>query len=375
VGNPDSRRVVLFQEALAQREQPPAAVVAWCDLLSGKARLSDSLCPDSIVRIESPGRDFAVERALLIAGADAPDETGFARLSRRAAGALTYEKGRLLYPRQWYLGFRSALCALAGELAERPDCRVMNAPEEIALMFDKAACRERLSREGIPVPRGFGVIASYETLVARMRQAHCYRVFVKLAHGSSASGVVAYRTDGRRHQAISTVERVRENGELLLYNSRRMQVYRDAGEIAELIDALCGHRAVAEEWIPKAGLANHAFDLRVVVIGGQARHVVARLSQTPMTNLHLLNRRGDAEAVRARMGTAGWEAAMGTCAQAMRAFPGSLYAGIDLLIAPGYRRHAVLEANAFGDLLPGVLCDGADTYAMEIEALCSRLAN
>jgi hypothetical protein len=55
----------------------------------------------------------------------------------------------------------------------------------------------------------------------------------------------------------------------------------------------------------------------------------------------------------------------------MRCFPGSLYAGIDLLIANGFRKHAILEVNAFGDLLPNVLWNGRDTYTAEIEAVAS----
>ena len=51
-------------------------------------------------------------------------------------------------------------------------------------------------------------------------------------------------------------------------------------------------------------------------------------------------------------------------------FPGSLYMGIDLLISPDYRSHAILEVNAFGDLLPGVLSRGVDTYTAEVLALC-----
>ena len=43
--------------------------------------------------------------------------------------------------------------------------------------------------------------------------------------------------------------------------------------------------------------------------------------------------------------------------------------GVDLLIAPDYRRFAVLEANAFGGLLPGVLSDGEDTYEAEVLAV------
>ena len=203
-----------------------------------------------------------------------------------------------------------------------------------------------------------------------MADARCFRVFVKLAHGSSASGVVAYQTNGRLHQATTTVEMVREGDDLRLYNSRRVRTYRDPAEILALIDALCRHRVHVERWLPKAGLGGRALDLRVVTIAGRPRHTVVRLSRTPMTNLHLLNDRGDVGPVRQRMGEAAWSAALRTCERAATCFPGSLYAGVDLLIQSGWRRHAVLELNAFGDLLPGVLDGGVDTYTAEIQAAC-----
>src|SRR4029079_6966565 len=97
--------------------------------------------------------------------------------------------------------------------------------------------------------------------------------------------------------------------------------------------------------------------------------VVVRMSRGPLTNLHLLNQRGPWDDVRARMGDAAWADARRTGEMAVACFPASLYAGIDLLIAADYRRHAVLEVNAFGDLLPGVLWDGMDTYTTEIVAM------
>jgi hypothetical protein len=50
-------------------------------------------------------------------------------------------------------------------------------------------------------------------------------------------------------------------------------------------------------------------------------------------------------------------------------FPNSLYAGIDLRISPDFQHHQVLEVNAFGDLLPNVMCNGRDTYESEIVAI------
>ena len=373
IGNPDSNRVGFFQEALAGLGLPPARLVAWGDLLAGRVRLEGVVTAGGVVRIESPGKDFEVERALLARGADLADEEweGYDRLSRRECAAMHFDKGRIICPRQWYLGFRDALAAIGEQLTACPPHTLMNAPDEIASMFDKPRCHRTLFDGGIPVAPALGLVRSFSDLMAQMGEAGCRRVFVKPAHGSSASGVVAYQTDGHRHQAVTTVETATADGRLHLYNSRRLTTYRDVGDISTLIDALARGRVHVERWLPKAGLADRTFDLRVVVIGGLARHVVARTSRSPITNLHLLNKRGDVGAVRERMGEAAWADAMAACERAMRLFPRSHYAGLDLLIAPDFRRHAVLEVNAFGDLLPRVLHAGDDTYTAEVRALCS----
>jgi hypothetical protein len=60
---------------------------------------------------------------------------------------------------------------------------------------------------------------------------------------------------------------------------------------------------------------------------------------------------------------------MRTCESAAAAFPSALYLGIDLLVRPNRREYSLLEANAFGDYLPGLLDEGQDTYDAEIGAL------
>jgi hypothetical protein len=159
---------------------------------------------------------------------------------------------------------------------------------------------------------------------------------------------------------------------LRLYNSRTIRRYHEPGDIADLIDALAREGVRVEEWVPKAGIDGQVFDLRVVVIAGRARHVVVRMSRSPMTNLHLLNRRGDLSAVLTRLGPDAWRTARRTCERAAAVFPACLHLGVDLLIATGFRRHAVLEGNAFGDLLPGVLSEGVDTYGAEIRAVIAQ---
>lgn len=366
---PASRRTHLFQEALARLGQPPARVVSYIDLLAGREVLTDSCKPGTIIRVDSPGKDFETERALLRAGAEVEDSGEYARLSPDEVDQLEFERGRILCPRQWYLGFSKALGLIASQLRST-GCRLMNSLADIELMFDKPRCQKALSDCGIPTAKSLGEVKSFAELRDRMEQSHSSRVFIKLAHGSSGSGVVAYETNGHKHQAKTTVEAVSRGKELHLYNSRRIRILREVSEIAPLIDALCRHRVYVEEWLPKAGIADRAFDLRIVVIGSRAKHTVVRLSRRPITNLHLLGGRGSLDEVVQRMGDVSWQAARRTCEQLMiNCFPESLYAGIDLRIAPDYRRHSVLEVNAFGDLLPEVLWDGIDTYEMEIMSI------
>ncbi len=368
IGNPGDKRVELFQAALARLDLPEARLVSYLDLIAGRAPLADLLTPDTWVRLESPGRNFEVERALLALGAECeePERTGtYSRLSRRTIEALSFEKGLILPSRQWYLGYCRVLELIAKQVAP---AQLFNRPEDIRLMFDKRACHALLSEQGIAVPASLGPVHSYNELLAIMQQKRCSRVFVKLAHGSSASGVVAYRYQGARHQAITTVEMVRDVNGTRLYNSRKIQIYEQQAVIAELIDMLCAQRVQVEQWIPKAGYANKTFDVRILTIAGQACHSIARLSQSPLTNLHLLNARAHTENIRERLGETVWTRAIADCERAALLFR-SLYTGIDLLFTADMRRHAIVEMNAFGDLLPGLLHHGLDTYTAEVLAL------
>ena len=371
IGTPDDRRGTLFQQALQYQDLAPARFVSYLDLLADPGLIADLLQPDTIVRIESPGKSQQVERAILASGAEIadPEEEGYQRryerISKRTLAALPFEKGQILSSRQWYLGYRHLLQQLKPVLDGHI---LMNRPEDILVMFDKRACHALLQEHQIAVPSALPLVHSYDELMACLQRHRWSRVFIKPAHGSSASGIIAYRFQGARHQAISTIESVRLGGQYRLYNTRQIRVYTELSEITALIDALCAQRVHVEQWIPKASYAQYVFDCRIVVIAGEAHHTVVRLSRSPFTNLHLLNQRGDLAAVRAAIGEMRWQEAMQTVERAARLFD-SLYTGVDLLFSTDYIRHAIVEMNAFGDLLPGVLLGGQDTYGAEITAL------
>ena len=147
-----------------------------------------------------------------------------------------------------------------------------------------------------------------------------------------------------------------------------------------LVDALAPDGLHVERWLPKASQRGRVADLRVVVVAGRATHAVVRTSRSPMTNLHLGGARGDLDHVRAAVETAGgsWSAALAVCERAAACFPDTLCVGVDLLPSTGWRRFAVGEVNAFGDLLPrltglpGSGAEGLDTYGAQIAAVLDR---
>lgn len=346
VGTPGDRRPALFADACRSYGLPEPRLIAWTDVLGGA---EIALAPDDVLRIDSPGEDPAADA--LLRGPGDPSRVG--------GGA------------RWYATFTAALDRIQ-DAATRAGARLLGDVEEIAVMFDKRRSHARMAAEDVPVPRALPPMHSYAELRTHMAGTGERRVFVKPAHGSSASGVVALQTaPGGRVKAVTSAA-MTETG---ISNSLRVRAYETEREVAALIDALMADGVHTERWLPKASLGGGVFDLRVVVIGGTPTHVVVRTSRAPMTNLHLGGVRGDLAAVQRALGPNGWRRALGVCARAAACFPRSPMVGVDLLVLQGMKRFAVCEVNAFGDLLPGLPgltggpAEGLDTYAAQVRAV------
>jgi len=347
-----SKRVRLMQAARAHLRLPPAQVLEWRDWLAQPDLLPASLRHPSLLKIEPPGDDPAAHLLLLHAGC---------RLLDRPLVAAPAH-GELLAMDAWFAGFTAAMATLATQLGELPQTRVFNAPGEISLMTDKLACQRHLATHDVPIPALLGAVHGYEHLQALLREHELDRVYLKPRYGSSASGVVAYRRNRTgRQQATTTANVSRADGQTRLFNVKRMARYEAEHDIAALVDALAAQQLYAEAWLDKPRCGDSHYDLRVVTVAGQPAHRVARIGDQMMTNLHLDNRRGDAAGL---LNTADMHALEETAVLAARAFPHSHVTGYDLVVRQGQAR--VLEANAFGDLLPGLLWQGADTYAAQL---------
>lgn len=363
---PDNRRTTLFQSALREFGQPAAHIVSYRDLLRGEIDLAETLArfagEHCVLRIESPAEDHEVERRLIARGASVGG------ISPAAALRLRADRGRVRHVRQWFAGFS----ALLGDLEQVIKCcsrmTVQNQPSAIRLLFDKPCCHQFLAEQGVPVPPSLPTITTYDALREAMWAAGWSRVFVKLAWGSSASGVVAFSTVGARPLAITSLELVRRRGEACFYNTLQLSRYHRERDLRAIFDFLGQEGVHVEQWLPKAMQGDRGFDLRVVTFAGKACHMVVRTSRTPMTNLHLGNRRGDLSLLRRTAGSR-WSIVPALCERAARAFSDALYVGWDVLVTPGFRRAFILEGNAFGDLLPNLMHAGLSTYGRGIAAV------
>ncbi len=376
IGNLDNRRVTGFVDALARSGWPAPILLSHRELLHGTEALAAVPDVPMFVRIDSVGEDPEVERLLLERGAAAlPDDARCERVSVAELRRAPPRHGQLLAPRQHHTGLLDYFAALDEVFAARPRWRVLNPIADVRVLFDKVASSRRYAAAGIPVPDPLPELDTI-TDAAALREAMVAQrwpaVFVKLSCGSSASGVALYRhVPSRpaleRDMVLTTVARTNAGR----FNSLRLQRLERREQVDELLDWLLGEGAQVERAISKARLDRRSFDLRVLVVAGEPAFCVVRQSNHPITNLHLGGTRGDLDALRRAIEPAHWAAAMLSCERVF-AQHGCLHLGVDLLFEANLRAHRVIEANAFGDLLPRLTRDGLSVYEYELAALSRR---
>lgn len=353
IGNPQNRRVTLFTEALREAGHSEPQVVPWLELLRDFAVLERVPDEPRLVRIDSWGEDFEVEKLLL------------ARGGLEGARTREHHHGEIVAPALAHRGFLQVLDDLKRLFAARPSWRVLNPPDEIAEFFDKRATSRRFHAEGIPVPEFLDEVPrDAATLLRVVRERGWRQVFVKPTMGSSASMVLLMSLAPRGAEIRTSLEWDAPRW----FNNLKLRHYRTETDVGRALDFVLSQGAQVELAIPKAKLDDAFFDCRVVCIAHEPRFVVVRQNHHAITNLHLGGWRGDVEKLKAACPPGAWDAAMETCRRVAKLYH-ALHVGLDVMFEPGLARHRVIEANAFGDLLPNALLDGRGVYRWEIDSV------
>ncbi|MEZ6089607.1 MAG: STM4014 family protein [Pirellulaceae bacterium] len=351
VGDSASRRYADYRTAAQQCGMPTPVCVDWLDIIVDGVQVLDRMPLGSRLRIDSFGQRCEVLAALI----------------RHGGGTEIPEVGEIRSLDRQHNGIRRVLMDLSRWSMCRSDVTFDQNPLEILLMFDKWATHARMlphRPDAILLPtdeEGFNDRLHWFSKVAGGR------VFVKPRYASSASGVCCYRVINGRHQLIAPIEIVRETQRPKLFNSLRVQSFTKSQDVRDIFRVLGPQGMIAEAAVNKARVEGDRFDLRYVVIDGRADHLVVRQSASPITNLHLGNRRGNLSAVIDAVGPARLESCRQLAIHAARCFPETLYCGVDILL-PQRGEPLVCEVNAFGDFLPNLIADGMTVYQAILKA-------
>lgn len=372
IANPGTKRCETYRAELlaywhSRRVAVELEVVPWAAVVPRDGNLDELPAFDrsAIVRMESPGKDDGVTRLLLEAGArDDPSKHG------REWRVPEIPKGLLIRPGLLYRGFRRVLSGLRKSFDARPHLAPTACPLAIAEMFDKTRTCEKLAAVEVPVPDLLPAPPLAYTLITDLEYRDDWPVtYVKLNTGSSATGIVVLtRSAEREFSGTTTLAEI----EGQFYNSRLVRRIVRA-DLMRAITFVLAEGAIVQRGIPMGQIDGQNFDVRVVCVNAKPVATIFRLSPHPMTNLHLGGRRGDYERCRAAIPTREWLDALDHCSDAAACFD-SVIAGVDLLFERGFRRHYVLEVNAFGDFFPGWTdASGRSIHALEIEATAASL--
>ncbi|MFA8019616.1 STM4014 family protein [Bremerella cremea] len=364
LGNPDCRRVARFQAALNQRGQLSAQLIDYASVLGGDSSLTESLASGTLLRIESAAESFSTRRMLLAYGYDRAMAEGYQAASPQQIERHTSAASIEFKPRQLYLGFQRLLQEV-DEVCAASGCLPVQAPTDIACMYDKWHCQQLLAAAGIAVPKLLGRIQSWDHL--RELTGNDGRTMVKMAHGSGGVGCIALHWSHGRVRAFMSSQTLAMAAPELADLSVPIQVLSDERSLAYVIEQLVPEQIHLEHWLAKAKHQGNPFDLRVVVIAGRPRHAIARVGRSPFTNLNLGGQRLGLDQLDGSERVNLWSQVESMAAKVANCFPQTLSFGLDLLLTPTGQLN-VLEVNAFGDLLLNVLSEGQDPYAAEIAA-------
>jgi hypothetical protein len=243
---------------------------------------------------------------------------------------------------------------------------VLNPVESIIDLFDKRVTSRMYRTRGIPVPRALEGMRSPEALHVAMAREGIDRAYVKLSCSSSASclAILDAPTKSAPHGTLRTTIEIAPTG---WYNSRRVRRYVADDHVNAILEFLLREGSQVEESVAKARLDGAFFDCRVLVVAGEPAFTVVRTSTHPITNLHLGGRRGDVARMESVVPEHVREASLKSCREIHEAH-GALHVGVDVMYEADLRGHRVLEANAFGDLLPNLTREGLSVYEWEIRA-------
>lgn len=224
----------------------------------------------------------------------------------------------------------------------------LNHPDSIIDTLDKRKCKNILVQNGVavtpPVDEEFRDIHALRKYAREKRNCN---LFIKPRYGSGAAGVIAYRFNPATGSEMIYTSVHADDGKF--ENTRKIRKINHREQIEILVNHVLSQPHMIEKWIPKPKYQNLCYDLRVVYQFGKIEFIVARCSDSPITNLHLTNNALDVNLLKLPQPLLCKIESL--CSKAMGCFQGLSYAGIDVLLSGKSLEPVIIEINAQGDLI------------------------
>lgn len=240
------------------------------------------------------------------------------------------------------------------ELGKEKGICFLNSPVGILQLLDKVVCKEKLQEHNLPVTTMIGKNPkNFLELKAIMKEKKCWSVFLKPVYGSGAAGIIALSMHPVTEKlAAYTAARLENSG---LLQQKKIRKITNEKEIKEIVNAITSLDTIVERWYPKAGIGRETFDFRVLWQFDRMEFIVARKSESPITNLHLNN--GAISLEELFQIQASWKhddtlkEIEELCRNTMAVFTQVQMAGLDVMLDKKTGKPRIIEINGQGDLL------------------------
>lgn len=368
IGDSLGKRSKIFADCLKNTGIYNYKMISWLDILNDISSLYNLIKENTVIKIDPPEKDLEIYRQLLIKG----DSTGL--ISSKDIRSIDFNDKKIVHPKQWYNGFCLALDSINAAIKYKglSNTVCMIDTEEAKIMMDKTKCYNRLSTHdgSYNLPKSLEHGSSFKEFYEIHGDKHI-RCFIKLRYGSGGTGVLAYTHNPRLGKFKLSTSLAYSEHNRVFFNNNRVVNYRDRSDIDRLVTWVLEKGAHVESWIPKPSHDGMAYDTRVCIIDKKPEYLVSRFSKTPITNLHLRNKRLSTESF---MNEGNIDSIKNASVDVMRCFNNSLYAGLDVVHTKDMGSY-IIDVNPFGDLFYNLIDSPDNVYYKQIQKSIKMLGD
>ena len=366
IGDNKGRRIKTFTDCLKNKGIYNYSVMDWTEVLKDRKELEKNIKKSNIVRIEPPEKNTDIYKLFLDIGAESGE-------FQKDNVNNNYNENIIISPKSWFKGVEHTFLVIDKLIKENKDILSMCDLKEALVMMDKSKTYEFLEGKGknYYLPEKMPEYRNYDEFFEENKN-NFIKCFIKLRYGSGSTGVIAYSNNPKikEEKIFTSLNYSKENGNKTFFSTYNVKSYTDKKVIRDMINWVIENGAHIEKWIPKLIHEKKGFDTRVFVLDKKSEYLLSRLSNSPITNLHLKNERKESEEFLKKNET---DIIKKASEEVMSLFSKSLYSGVDIILANNLKPY-VIDVNPFGDLFYNLTGTDKNVHYREIDKILCKAA-